>query len=100
MVEGEDVGAQRAKDAWSYLRGGAVRAIHDDSHAGQWPFGRTRDVLDIILQQCGRFDQAADLGTRRRREALEVVNSVLDLGLDLVGQLTPVGAKELDPIIR
>ena len=101
LVDGR---AQLAEHLRRDVVSGAVGAIDDDLHAVQRQLLR-KGVLQELDVAPDRVVDALRLADRVGRGARAVVpaadrlHAAFDLGLDLVGQLVPVGGEDLDAIV-
>ena len=101
LVDGR---AQLAEHLRRDVVSGAVGAIDDDLHAVQRQLLR-EGVLQELDVAPDRVVDALRLADRVGRGARAVVpaadrlHAALDLGLDLVGQLVPVGGEDLDAVV-
>ena len=102
VADDDDLGPQFLQDGWRHAVGGAVGAVdHDgDAFQGQVPRERVLGVDDVAPGGVVDPVRLADAGGSRPQVVQLVVrDQVLDLGLDLIGQLEAVGAEELDPVV-
>ena len=97
-VDDDDVGARPAQSLGGDGAGGPVRAVDDDSQAGQFDVDRPDEVLDVnrVCHFDGGFDPAHAFADGPVPFGAE---EGFDLVLDGVFELEPAARKELDAVV-
>ena len=93
----DDVGAGRPQRPWRRGAGRAVGAVDDDLHPVE-PVGQGREqARHVPVGGVGEGADPADAGAGRPLPLL--AEALLDVVLDLVGQLVAALGEELDPVV-
>ena len=97
----DDVGAQFPQRFRHHLVGGAVRAIDHDAQAVERELARQRALgeFDVAVMHAVDAAGAPEAGALRETAVDRLVEQLLDLLFDIVGQFEALRAEQLDAVV-